>query len=71
MTKEPEITEGQLSEDAMEVQRSFLETVAATLGPESASARALRRADAHGGPVRYWYSPAEGTVTLELVRADA
>ncbi len=36
------------------ISREHLEHVARTMGPESASARALAGARAHGGPVRFY-----------------
>jgi hypothetical protein len=65
------ITEGrlviQLSADAREVSREQVQQVADIVGDRSDSADALRRADAHPGPVRFWYSPSLGTLSVELL----
>lgn len=65
------LTEGQLliqlPEDAREVSREQVQQVADLLGEQSDSADALRRADAHPGPVRFWYSSSLGTLSVELL----
>ena len=57
-----------LAEDAREINRALVETVAKVIGPHSAAADALKRADEHGGPVRFWYSAATGTLSVELLQ---
>ena len=40
--------------DARPIQRESVERIARIMGAHSASAAALREADAHDGPVRFW-----------------
>lgn len=70
----PKVLEGDLARlppDAVKVSRAYVRSVAQAAGPDSASAAALRRASEYGGPVQFWYSPKEGTLTLEALRHDA
>lgn len=53
--------------DAREVPREQVERIAKKLGQASISAEALKQADAHSGRVRFWYSPLQGTLSVELV----
>lgn len=57
-----------LDPDAVEVPRETVEHAAELLGPDSASADALKRADEYEGRVRFWYSPSYGTLSLELMK---
>lgn len=54
--------------DAVSIGREYVERVALIIGPQSAAADALRRADEHGGPVRFWYSKSNGTLSVELLK---
>lgn len=53
--------------DAREVPREQVERIAKKLGETSLSAEALKRADAHSGRVRFWYSQRQGTLSVELI----
>lgn len=55
-----------LPADAKMIDRDQVEQVARIIGPHSQAAQALARADAHGGPVRFWYSSTECMLWLEL-----
>lgn len=43
-----------LPKDAVEIDRAVVEGAVYILGDASASAAALREADSHDGPVRFW-----------------
>lgn len=53
-----------------ELTREQVEMAADMFGPESSAAKALKRADKHDGPVKYWFSPKEGLLNLELLDDD-
>jgi len=55
-----------LPSDAKVIDRANVEQVARICGPSSHAAQALARADAHGGPVRFWHSAELGMLWLEL-----
>jgi hypothetical protein len=57
-----------LPKDAKELSREEVERVAEIIGDGSAAADALRRADEHGGPVRFWYSSSTGTLSVQLLQ---
>lgn len=54
--------------DAKVITREDVEKVASVVGPGSAAADALRRADEHDGPVRFWYSEKQGMLSVELMK---
>mgnify|MGYP001823396163 CR=1 FL=1 len=56
-----------LSEGSVELTREQVEFAAEQFGPGSNSAQALKRADEHNGPVRFWFSPKDGLLSLELL----
>lgn len=58
----------QLAPDAKVISRENVEQVARLVGEGSAAADALKRADEHDGPVRFWYSQKLGTLSLELLK---
>lgn len=47
----------ELPKDAEQVGRAAIEAVAYIMGESSAAAAALKDADSHDGPVRFWHSP--------------
>jgi len=57
-----------LAGDAKELTREQVETAARIIGPHSAAADALKRADEYDGPVRFWYSSETSTLSVELVK---
>ena len=57
-----------LGPDAVVISREDVERVATIVGAKSAAADALRRASEHDGPVRFWYSPKEGRLSVELLK---
>lgn len=57
-----------LPKDAQELSREDVEAVARIIGARSAAADALRRADEHGGPVRFWYSASLGMLSVQLLQ---
>lgn len=58
----------QLPPDAKEITRETVEKVAQIMGEGSSSADALKRADEHPGPARFWYSPSVGMLSVELLK---
>jgi len=57
-----------LAKDAKIVSWENIKTVARILGPKSAAAGALKRAEEHGGRVRFWYSAEMGMLAVELLK---
>ena len=58
----------QLPSDARVIKRRHVEMVAEIIGESSAAADALRRADRHDGPVRFWYSASAAMLSVELLK---
>ena len=58
----------QLPPDAKVVARRHVEMVAEIIGDGSAAADALKRADEHNGPVRFWYSASALMLSVELLK---
>lgn len=70
MTDDPYQREAKLiplSEGSVELTREQVQFTADMFGSESNAAQALKRADEHDGPVRFWFSPKEGLLSLELL----
>jgi hypothetical protein len=60
----------QMPSDAKVIPRDHVERVARIIGDSSAAADALRRADEHAGPVRFWYSSSQAMLSVELLKPE-
>lgn len=60
----------QMPPDAKVISREHVERVALIMGEASAAADALKRADAHDGTARFWYSSSQSMLSVELLKPE-
>jgi len=58
----------QLAADAQIIDRKNVAVVARIIGPNSAAAEALKRADEHTGRSVFWYSKKLGMLSVQLLK---